>query len=53
MKGWERDLLDHLVWLRLTYEEDRVSRDAIVAQLKLEFPPLAATEESPVTRDHT
>jgi hypothetical protein len=45
MKGWERDLLDHLVWLTLMYEEDGVSREEVGAELKREFPRLAADEE--------
>ena len=45
MKAWERDLLDHLVWLTLTYEEGRVSREEVVAELKREFPRLAVDEE--------
>ncbi len=45
MKGWERDLLDHLVWLTLMYEEGRVSREEVVAALKREFPQLVADEE--------
>ena len=44
-KAWERDLLDHLVWLTLTYEEGRVSREEVVAELKREFPRLAVDEE--------
>ena len=45
MKAWERDLLDHLVWLTLTYEEGRVSREEVVAELKREFPRFAVDEE--------
>jgi len=45
MKGWERDLLDHLAWLTLMYEEGGVSREEVVAALKREFPRLVADEE--------
>lgn len=48
MKGWERDLLDHLVWLTLTYEDDPISTDEVVAQLKREFSSLAAAEKPSV-----
>ena len=41
MKGWEDDLLDHLVWLTLMHAGCRITRDEAVAELKREFPPLA------------
>jgi hypothetical protein len=41
MKSWERDLLDHLVWLKMMHEEGAVSRDEAVAAVKREFPSLA------------
>jgi hypothetical protein len=47
MKGWERDLLDHLTWLAVVSEErDDVSREELVARLKREFPALAAAGQS-------
>jgi hypothetical protein len=51
MKGWERDLFDHLVWLTLMYDESGVSREEVVAELKREFPRIATEEEfvAPVT----
>jgi len=45
MKGWERDLFDHLVWLTLMYDESGVSREEVVAELKREFPRIATEEE--------
>jgi hypothetical protein len=51
MKGWERDLLDHLVWLKLVSEEGGASREEVVAELKREFPRLAADED--VGRDRS
>jgi len=41
MKGWEDDLLDHLVWLTLMHAGCGITRDEAVAELKREFPPLA------------
>jgi len=41
MKGWEDDLLDHLVWLTLMHAGGGITRDEAVAELKREFPPLA------------
>jgi hypothetical protein len=45
MKGWERDLLDHLACLTLMHADSSATRDAVVADLKREFPPLAAADE--------
>ena len=44
MKGWKRDLLDHLVWLTLMNEDGTVSRDEGVAALKRQFPRLATAQ---------
>jgi hypothetical protein len=45
MKGWERDLLDHLACLTMMHADSSATRDEVVAHLKREFPPLAAADQ--------
>ena len=40
MKGWQRDLFDHLVWLTLLHESDEVSQAEAAAAVQREFPRL-------------
>jgi hypothetical protein len=42
MRHWERDLVDHLVWLMLL-EADEPLKDAL-AELKVDFPSLPSEE---------
>jgi hypothetical protein len=51
MKGWERDLLDHLAWLTVIGNGRRVAYDDARVDVERELPLLATTKSSEPGRD--
>jgi hypothetical protein len=43
MKGWERDLLDHLAWLTVIGNDRRMAYDDARVDVERELPLLATT----------
>ena len=51
MKGWERDLLDHLAWLTVIGNGRRMAYDDARVDVERELPLLATTKSSEPGRD--